>query len=87
MNCPLWLAPWRAAVTIRKFNEALDFGRFSNRVCYASDPEDLPEPITGAVWQEDTSFREDEAVASDPGIARIMDHARQEGFAIVYRPM
>jgi hypothetical protein len=74
-------------MTIRKFNEALSLGRFSNRTCYAIDPEDLPEVVTGGVWQEDTSFRADEALANDPRLGRVFDQAREEGFALVTRPM
>jgi len=74
------------AMTIRKFNEALDYGRFSNRTCYATDPDELPEPLEGAKWQEDESFREDEALANDPRLGRVFDQVRQSGFAVVTRP-
>lgn len=60
-------------MTIRRFNEALGYGRFSNRTCYAADPDNLPEPLAGAEWKEDTSFREDEAIANDPRLGRVFD--------------
>jgi hypothetical protein len=69
---------------IRKFREAMDFGRFTNRVAYAAEPAKLPEPVQGAKWREDASFRPEEIPANSE-LARVIDHAREHGFATLER--
>jgi hypothetical protein len=72
-------------VKVRKFWEGLDFGRVSNRIAYAIDPNNLPEPMPGAVWKEDIKFDERTAISDDPSLQQVMDTVRRSGFAIVDR--
>jgi hypothetical protein len=72
-------------VPIRRFVETLDYGRATNRVCYAEDPAALPEPVNNADWREDNSFHERDAAASDAKLAPVVEHARKHGFAMVTR--
>ena len=70
---------------MRKFYEALPFGRKTNLVAFTLDPDKLPKPIPGAEWKEDTSFREQEVLSNDPSFKRILDAARKNGFATLER--
>jgi hypothetical protein len=72
---------------IRKFVEDLGYGRTTNRVGYALDPANLPEPFSGTEWREDTSFDEGEAITGDPSIFRVFDVVREKGFATVDRKL
>jgi hypothetical protein len=70
---------------IRKFVEALDFGRITNRVACAADVSALPAATKGAQWREDPSFDEQLEVSQHPDFRRVLEHSRKNGFATVDR--
>jgi hypothetical protein len=70
---------------IRKFVEALDYGRVTNRVAYAADVSILPATIKDAQWREYPSFNEQVEVAQHADFNRVLEHVRQNGFATVER--
>jgi hypothetical protein len=70
---------------IRKFWEALDYGRTSNRVGYATEVGNLPSPSPGSEWEEDLKFDEKVAVSNEPRLQQVMDAVRNEGSATVLR--
>lgn len=70
---------------IKKYNEALPFGRVTNVVGYAVDPNKLPDPMPGAEWKEDISFHESEALVHDPSIKQVFEVVREKGATTVTR--
>jgi len=71
---------------IRKFVEDLGYGRVSNRVAYALDESNLPEPVAGAKWREDKDFNESES-AENHGFHRVLEAARRNGVAVVEKKL
>ena len=41
---------------LRKYFEALPYGKRTGRVAYVIDPSTMPKPSTGAEWAEEKSF-------------------------------
>jgi hypothetical protein len=70
---------------LRKFIEAMAYGRETNRTAYVMHLEALPEPMPGSAWQEDTTFSVADELLSDPGLKTVFKAALESGCEIVTR--
>jgi hypothetical protein len=71
---------------IRKFIEALDYGRVGNRSCYVERTSALPPSRPGSHWREDVLFDEARELARSTNFERVVQAARSGGYVLVERP-
>lgn len=71
-----------AAPRLRKYFEALDYGKRTGHVAYVLDVTTMPNPSPGAEWVEDKSFNAANAVLARPALKAMFQAALQKGCAI-----
>jgi hypothetical protein len=65
---------------IAKYFEMDDYGRKLNRVLFALNGNELPNPIEGADWRPDPSFDRGTEILNAPGLKDVFE---KNGFEIV----
>ena len=70
---------------LKKYVEWMSRGRKTDRVAYVMDEWDLPEPIPGANWAADKTFKAAEEVLRDPTLKDVFKSAINNGVVIVTR--
>jgi hypothetical protein len=68
---------------LRKYIEAMAYGRKANRTAYAMQMAALPDPIPGSEWREDTSFSAAEELLREPKLKTVFKAALESGCEIV----
>lgn len=67
---------------IQKYVEWLSRGRRTQRITYVLKEWDLPVPLPGAEWVQDTKFNPVEAIRLDPALKEVLRLAIKNGSAI-----
>jgi hypothetical protein len=57
-----------------------------NRVLFALDGTELPNPIEGADWRPDPTFDRGTEILSAPGLKEVFERVLRNGFEIVTLP-
>jgi hypothetical protein len=68
---------------LRKYFEALPYGKRTGRVAYAIKLRTLPKAIAGAEWSEDKSFNAAQEILARPSLKTIFKAALQQGCALM----
>lgn len=71
-----------AAPRLRKYFEALDYGKRTGHVAYVLDVTTMPNPSPGAEWVEDKSFNAANEILARPALKVMFQAALQKGCAI-----
>ena len=75
------------ATKLRRFYEAIPFGRRTDRAAYVTSIAAMPDAVDGSEWKEDAAFNAAEAILNDPDLKQIYSAAIKDGCAIVDRTM
>ena len=67
---------------LRKYFEALPYGKRTGRVAYVIDLSAMPIPSTGAEWAEDKHFNAANEILAQPMLKAIFTAALKDGCAI-----
>lgn len=70
---------------LRRFYEALPFGRRTDRAAYVTSIVKMPDATHGSEWKEDEAFNAAEAILADPGLKTVYSAAIKDGCAILDR--
>jgi hypothetical protein len=68
---------------IVKYFEMDGYGRRLNRVLYALNGNELPDPVDGADWRLDVAFDRGTEILSAPQLKEVFERVLKSGFEIV----
>lgn len=72
----------KAAPRLRKYFEALPYGKRTGRVAYVTNLSAMPKPSTGAEWAEDKSFNAANDILARPTLKTAFTLALKNGCAL-----
>jgi hypothetical protein len=56
---------------LRRFYEAMPFGRRTDRLAYVTRIAAMPDAVDGSEWKEDAALNAAEAILEDPSLKQI----------------
>jgi hypothetical protein len=68
---------------IVKYFEMDGYGRRLNRVLYALNGNELPDPVDGADWRLDMAFDRGTEILNAPRLKEVFERVLKSGFEIV----